>query len=171
MTINSYSDFVWQELQSRLWHMTHPHRFRGILERGAILPEPEIPEKERWKSGRGRDYYPYVRSIGGVSLFDFDGFDPVNYSEQCRLSNWHDFVPFPSAWGSAVWIEIDRAKIADRFVSGSDLLARWKQEGAHRHTIMPYIEAAFIGELPRSNFLRAIVFREGHRKADALALE
>jgi hypothetical protein len=170
MIINSDSPFVWQELHGRLWHTTHPERFRDILIRGAILPEPDVPDGDRWKTGGGPALYPYVRSIGGVSLFDFDGFDRVRYSEQYPASSWAYFVPFRRDWGYAVWIEINRAQIAQRFVSGRDLVARQMQEKAHRHTIMPYIEAAYIGELPRAAFLRAIEFREGHGKAETLAL-
>lgn len=170
MIINSDSAFVWQELQGRLWHTTHPQRFRDILIRGAILPEPDIVNGDRWKTIRGPEYYPYVRSIGGVSLFDFYDFDRVRYSERCPSSSWAHFVPFNRDWGRAVWIEIDRAKVAKGFISGPDLIARQNREKAHRHTLMPYIEAAYIGELPRAAFLRAIEFRAGHGKAETLAL-
>jgi hypothetical protein len=170
MTINSDSAFVWQELYGRLWHTTHPKRFQDILIRGAILPEPDVTDDDRWKTGRGSEGYPYVRSIGGVSLFDFDDFDPERYGEQCPASSWADFVPFRKDWGCAIWIEIDRAQVAERFVSGRDLFARWKLEKAYRHTIMPYIEAAYVGELPRAAFLRAIKFREGHGKAEPLIM-
>ena|SRR5258707_6506089 len=164
-------DFIWRELHGRLWHMTHPDRFQRILERGAIVPEPDIPDSERWKTAGGPEHYPYVRAIGGVSLFDFDEFDPESYEEKHPLSNWQEFVPFRREWCCAVWIEIDRAHAADHFVSGADLIARWKAEGAYRHTVMPYIEAAYIGELPRTAFARAFVVRAGEASCRSLALE
>jgi len=63
--------FLLSELHGGLWHSTHPERFTGILQSGAILPEPNMQDSDRWKTSRGRGFYPYVRLIGGVSLFDF----------------------------------------------------------------------------------------------------
>lgn len=31
-----------------------------------------------------REGWSYVRTLGGVSLFDFAGFDPEAYEEECR---------------------------------------------------------------------------------------
>jgi hypothetical protein len=51
--MNTFSkDFIWQELIGRLWHTTHPDHFQRILQRGAIIPEPDIPESARWKTER-----------------------------------------------------------------------------------------------------------------------
>jgi hypothetical protein len=151
---------VLEELRGRLWHTTHPDRFKSILADGSILPEPNLANTERWKTSRGPHYYPYVRSIGGVSLFDFEGFDPENYSSKNPMSSWYAFVPYPKDWGTAIWIEIDRERIAGPLISGTDLVARWKSDAAHRHTIMPHIEAAHIGALPRDAFIRAFLVRE-----------
>ena len=163
-------DFIWQELHGGLWHTTHPDRFQCILEHGAIVPHPNIPDSERWKARRGAEYYPFVRTIGGVSLFDFDEFDPESYREKCPISNWDEFVPFRKEWRCAVWIEIDRAQAADHLVSGADLVLRWKAEAAYHHSIMPYIEAAYIGELPRTAFVRAFSVRAGEQLCRFLAL-
>ena len=62
------------ELVGSVWHTTRPERFQHILESGAILPEPDIPKAERWGTAGGPEGYPYVRSIGAVSLFDFRSF-------------------------------------------------------------------------------------------------
>lgn len=132
-------ELVLAELHGQSWHTTHPDRFKNIVAVGAILPEPEIPELDRWKTSRGKDHYPFVRTLGGVSLFDFDHFDPQSYAEKYAMCSWHDFVPFRNDWGRSVWIEIDRKLVAPKFISGPDLLARWKSAGAYRHTIMPHI--------------------------------
>ena len=73
---------IWRELWGGVWHTTHPERFLSILNDGAILLEPPIPNDERWGVGLGPDHYPFVRSIGGVSLFDFRDFDPVRWSRK-----------------------------------------------------------------------------------------
>ncbi len=118
----AYRKQVLNILVGHLWHTTHPDRFVSILEDEAILPEPDIPESDRWKTPRGPEYYPYVRKLGGVSLFDFNNFDQKNYSEKHRLSNWREFVPFQSPWGSAIWIEIDKEAVKDCLISDCELL-------------------------------------------------
>lgn len=158
-----------QELRSRilnilyggLWHTTHPERFKHIIVSSAILPEPDIPDSERWKTERGKEYYPYVRSLGGVSLFDFDYFEPDSYLEEYPLCSWREFVPFRKCWDVAVWIEIDRECVSSNLISASDLLEQWKSNKAYKHTIMPRIEAAHLGPLPQTAFERVFLVRKG----------
>ncbi len=159
-----------RELLGGLWHATHPIRFQSILTTGAILPEPDIDEKDRWKTSQGKECYPYVRILGGVSLFDFEGFDPVAYTQRYLISTWREFVPYRERWGCSVWIEIDRAKIAANFLSGVDVVKKWKCGNAYRHTIMPGIEAAHIGPLPSSAFKRAFVARADNGDLEQLPL-
>ncbi|OIP62101.1 MAG: hypothetical protein CO150_07760 [Nitrospirae bacterium CG_4_9_14_3_um_filter_53_35] len=144
-------------LHGLLWHATHPDRYQKILEAGLILPNPPIPDCERWKTGGGPEYYPYVRTLGGVSLFDFYGFEPESYSAKYPLSTWQEFVPYRHCWGISVWIEIDRHTIADHFVSAETLLKRWHQDKAYGHTIMPKIEAAYLGPIPVRAFRRVFI--------------
>ena len=151
---------IWRELHGGLWHTTHPERFVGILECGAILPEPEeIPDGDRWGTSQGPNHYPYVRSIGGVSLFDFHEFDPKSYQSKHPISNWREFVPYRRVWGGAVWIEIDREHTSPCFLSGSDLLTKWKSSGDLGHNLMPVIEAAYLGPLPLAALRRALFIR------------
>jgi hypothetical protein len=150
---------VLENLQGRLWHTTNSERFQGILRSGAILPEPDIEDSERWGTPQGSEFYPYVRTLGGVSLFDFREFAPEQYSKAYPMSDWMAFVPYQAAWKEAVWIQIDARKLGKMFLSGVDLLARWKAESSN--IIMPGIEAAYIGELPRIIFKNVFLVREG----------
>jgi hypothetical protein len=134
------------------------------------MPEPDIPDNERWSTIKGEDGYPYVRTLGGVSLFDFTQFDPETYSSLCPMSNWRVFVPFLEERKCAVWIEIDQAPIADSFISGKRLLAQWKAEVGRKPKLMPYIEAAHLGPIPKMAFKRAFLVREGHTEFTSLAL-
>ena len=151
---------VLTELNGRLWHTTHPDRFTSILTSHAILPEPSIPDGERSFTGGGKEHYPYVRTLGGVSLFDFDQFDPETYLDKCPGCTWAEFVPYRIKWGCSVWIEIDRAQVAPRLISGLDLVAKQWSDEALGHMIMPYIEAAYLGPLPRTAFKRAFLVRK-----------
>ncbi|MBS3955421.1 MAG: hypothetical protein KGZ88_20940 [Methylomicrobium sp.] len=144
------------ELLGSVWHTTSIERYRGIMKVGYILSEPAIPDSERWKSGRGMEFYPYVRTLGGISLFDFREFDAQAYCEKYPFSSWYTFVPFRKDWGVSVWIEIDTSILADDFVSGSVLLEQWKNKKTYRHTIMPKIEAASMGPIPLKAFKRVL---------------
>lgn len=149
---------VLAELVDGVWHTTNQDRFLRIRECGAILPDPNISEHERWGTAVGREGYPYVRSIGGVSLFDFRGFAAESYSAEYRASSWETFVPCLDSWDSAVWIEIDHESLGSAFISGVELLAKRNAEGSCRR-IMPLIEAAHIGPLPCRAFKRTFSVR------------
>jgi hypothetical protein len=129
-----------------------------------------MPDSERWKASAGPEFYPYVRLLGGVSLFEFDKFDAESYSEKFPFSNWCEFVPFRQKWGCAVWIEINRVRVARNLISATDLLDRWNDEKAYHHTIMPQLEAAHIGELPRTAFVRAFVVHLGEHRCQNVAM-
>jgi len=126
----------------------------------AVLPEPPMGDSERWSSSQGRAYYPYVRTLGGVSLFDFRGFESDRYSEMYPISTWREFVPYRSAWKEAVWIEIDTKAIGRGFISGPALLERWKADKV-ANRIMPEIEAAHLGRIPCTVFKSVFSVREG----------
>jgi len=148
---------VLRELNASLWHTTHPDRFKRILEMGSILPVPENPNPDGWKTMDGAPYRSYAHTLGGVSLFDFHQFDPESYGTKCPMSSWYEFVPFREKWGSAVWIEIDRELIVSQFISGPDLVTKWNADKAYRHNFMPYIEAVHLGPVPRTAFKRAFI--------------
>jgi hypothetical protein len=162
-------ELILTELYGRLWHTTHPDRFEGILISGAILPEPPIPNPDGWKTLGGEGYRSYARKLYGVSLFDFDQFDPESYSRKCPMSSWYEFVPYRRGWGRSVWIEIDREQVAPQFISGSDLVARWNSDKAYGHNFMPYIEAVHLGPLPRTAFKRAFLVHKEDSEFHSLA--
>lgn len=143
-------------LYGGLWHTTHPDRFLAILTCGCLCVNPDIPNSERWKASRP-EHYPFVRTLGGISLFDFSGFDPAKYELSHPMSNWHAFVPYVERWGGAVWIEVDREAVSASLVSPDELVTRWDQDGNRGHTIMPRIEAAHIGDIPTSAFRSAFL--------------
>lgn len=152
---NWHSETALLRLIGGLWHTTSPERFQAILKSGAILPEPDIPDSQRYSTSQGPTGWHLTRKLGGISLFDFAEFEPVEYEKKYPNSNWYHFVPFKKI-GMAVWIEIDRSFVSEHFLSGNDLLKIWK-DGNLRHRIMPYIEAAHIGALPISAFKQVLL--------------
>ena len=150
-------ELILKELYGRLWHTTHPRHFDAILASGAVSPNPGI---SNWTPIGGEECCPYARKLGGVSLFDFDQFEPRSYEEKYQLSSWYSFVPYLDKWGCAVWIEIDREKVAGSLISRLDLVTRWNADQAYKHNFMPEIEAVHIGPVPRTAFTRAFLVRK-----------
>ncbi|WP_439136272.1 hypothetical protein [Pseudomaricurvus sp.] len=145
-------------LAESVWHTTTPERYASILRDRFILPEPELTDSERWGTAMGESHYPYVRSIGGVSLFDFRGFDEFTYSERYPMSSWHSFVPCSHRSDEAIWLEIDVKSAAGNFLSGRELLNKWKESEQLRRKIMPFIEAAHLGPLPLNLIRRTLKY-------------
>jgi hypothetical protein len=137
-------------LLDRLWHSTLVDRFTSILTDGAILPEPDIPDSERYGTAMGAKHYPYVRTLGGVSLFDFSGFCPKRYAKQYSAV-WEDFVPQRDRPGNPIWIEVCRQSVAEHLISPKELESRRRNEKKLMHAIMPLIESAHIGPIKMCN--------------------
>ncbi|MEZ0149470.1 MAG: hypothetical protein AB9Q19_09175 [Candidatus Reddybacter sp.] len=149
------------ELMGGLWHTTSLDRFNRILEFGAISPVPDIPDNERWCTRAGSANYPYIRHIGGVSLFDFAEFNPKIYSGKYPASSWSSFVPQCERFDQTVWIEINREQAEKNLITGVDLLSRWKNGGELSRNIMPLIECAYIGRLGVNLFVQAYLYESG----------
>lgn len=139
---------MWAALRRGIWHITLPNRYESILADREIRPEPKnVRDVERYGTLKGVEGYPYVRSIGGVSLFDFDGFDPIARSDHSCGRAWHTFVPYPSTWDSAIWLEITRTAVAPNLVSAAELKEGW-EKGNQGRKLIPEIEIAHRGPLP-----------------------
>ena len=144
-------------LNNRLWHTTKIERFQQIVKCGYILAEPAIEDKYRWKTRNGPENYPFVRTLGGISVFEFNEFNPDNYAKLYPISSWHTFVPYRKDWGVSLWIEIDKEKIDNHFMNGESVLQLWREREAQCHPIMPIIEAAYLSALPVTMFKQVLV--------------
>jgi hypothetical protein len=167
ISILEHRRLVLDQVTGSVWHTTSSARFKDILKSGSILAEPGIADKARWGTARGRVFYPYVRSLRGVSLFDFSEFDAESYSAAYPTSSWATFVPYQSQWKEAVWIEIDTMRLSESYVCGTALLARWKADKA-TNRIMPMIESAALAPIPALAFKRA--FGVNHRLPELTVL-
>lgn len=147
-------------LRGAIWHTTTPKRYQSILRDGYLLPDPDLPESERWGTAMGPRLYPFVRSLGGVSLFDFREFDESHYTERYPMSMWGSFVPCCQRSDAAIWIQIDLTSVREKFIDGMTLLHQWKASGELGRKIMPVIEAAHIGPLPSSAFSKILVYEK-----------
>ena len=127
-------------------------------------------EDQRRATRCGPAGWPYVRKLGGVSLFDFTEFDVDAYQARYPASTWREFVPFRRDWGASVWIEIDRGKAAKALIGGEDLLARQHKEKMLRYRLMPYIEACHRGDVASDFFVRALVVGNGDAAFRSIAM-
>ena len=158
------------KLQNGIWHTTHPDRFESIMKEG-LKPEPDIPNNDRWKTSHGPEYYPFVRKIGGISLFDFRNFNPDIYGSTHPMSDWNEFVPHRKEWTGAVWIQINQSMLGNSFVSSDEIVRQWDSCGNRQHTIMPRIECACIGHVPISAFKFAFMTWEMGSETHEISLE
>lgn len=170
MEAHQSRNLVLKELLGGLWHTTPFDRFQRILELGSILPIPEVPNPDGWRTMSGEPYRSYAHTLNGISLFDFDGFDPESYATKWPMSSWYEFVPFREQWGSAVWIELDRIRVAANLISAADVVTRWNADKAYKHNFMPYIEAIHVGPIARAAFVRAFIVGKNESKIRALPL-
>lgn len=131
-----------------VWHTTSRNRFNRIIADGFIRTSPNISDNERWKTSGGPETFPFVRHIGGLSLFDLRSFEPEVYSSRYPVCSWSYFIPVHLQWKESIWLEIEHQRLGPNFVDGPDLLCRWKERQAFRHTIMPNIEACSLADVP-----------------------
>lgn len=129
-----------KELKGRVWHSTSKENALKIDKHGYIVAEPDIDESKRW-GGKSQSVHPFVRSIGGISLFDF------------RLPNSHiseilySFIPCRAGWSQTVWFEINVLYLDDSFLSAEQVRLRWIKAGMNRQ-YMPKLEAASLRPIP-----------------------
>lgn len=136
------------KLIGSVWHTTSHVRFKQIIAGEFIKTSPNISDAERWKTSGGPESFPFVRHIGGLSLFDLRLFEPEAYSSRYPACSWSYFIPAHLQREESIWLEIDHQRLGANFVSGRDLLCRWKEQQAFRHTIMPNIEACSLADVP-----------------------
>ena len=85
--------------------------------------------------------------------------------------SWQTFVPVREGWPASVWFEIDTSAVSGEYVGPKDLSERQDIEGAHRHTLMPRIEAAVIGSIPLRAIRAAYLSSEGGEDFEELQIQ
>ncbi|PLU58138.1 hypothetical protein [Sinorhizobium medicae] len=160
--MNTIETFIKEKLQGGLWHTTNPERLETILKDGFIKVEPNLLDSDRWGTARGPAYYPFVRYIGGVSLFEFPpDFDVAAYEKEIPTASLGQFIPFRPSWGRAVWLKVDRAALDHRFLSGKEVRQRWNESQAYRHKFIAELEAAYLGDLSMRAISKAFLVEGG----------
>ncbi|MFT6926371.1 MAG: hypothetical protein ACJAZP_001981 [Psychromonas sp.] len=142
------------ELTKGVWHSTSSERYNKISESKYIKPEPDIPDEERCTNSSS-----FVRSLGGVSLFDFRHFNLAEYNHKYDLAIWATFVPCRSGWDETIWLELDEEKMNTAYLSPNEVMLKLSIAKAGQQ-IVPEIEAAHIGVIPISFIKRALRYSD-----------
>ena len=145
------------QLLNAFWHTTSVNRYQSIIDSGFIKPEPNI-KGHRWGVGMGPSHYPFVRKIGGVSIFDFFGFEPEQYSKKFPVSSWRSFVPIQKNWNQAIWIKLSPENMPGKFLKGLELRKIQWDLNALKNKLMPRIECAHIGPIPIKAFVQILLY-------------
>ncbi|MDR3577932.1 MAG: hypothetical protein P4L50_29050 [Anaerolineaceae bacterium] len=170
-------------LKGGLWHVTRAERHSEIINSGGIDPNPEgIPDTERWQTQHGQSGLPFVRYIGGVSLFDFINWDIDTCASVCVRGlfygcQWGNFIPMLQWNGkhldSSVWIEINYDAVKHNLKLNEELEHLQHEErrrSGDNHTLLPCVEAAHIGRIPCSAIMRAFAVVRAYKKIQPLPL-
>jgi hypothetical protein len=137
-----------------LWHTTTPCRYRQIRSSGCIVPDPPNLVGRRF-GGESQAEWPVGRSVGGVCLFDFCGFDPEGYVQQYPLSDWRVFLPFNEPGYNAIWMKIDRSALPGQLLS-PDEVRRLSEQTSPPRKYFPRIERVHVGSIPTTAFNRTL---------------
>ncbi|PCJ29469.1 MAG: hypothetical protein COA90_11535 [Gammaproteobacteria bacterium] len=148
------------ELLGSFWHTTSVSRYLKILKSGSIHPNPDI--ELRWGTGQGSEFYPFVRVLGGVSIFDFHKFNFEKYSRMFPSSSLYSFVPVQRDWEEAIWIQLLPNKMPGKFLNGAQLKTLQNEKKSFRNKLMPIIECAYIGLIPVDTFVSVLRYDEEH---------
>ena len=169
-------------LKGGLWHVTRAERHSKIISSGGIDPNPEgVSDAERWQTQHGERGFPFVRYVGGVSLFDFINWDIDKCAGGCvrgfYYCGWDNFIPVLQCNGrrldSSVWIEInyDAVKHNLRLNKELERMQRAERErSGDNHTLLPCVEAAHIGRIPCSAMVRAFAVVRANKEIQPLPL-
>jgi len=133
--VDGVPDELWEVLRGHLWHATSSTNARSILDSKKI--KHDIPEA----------FYcdAFVRSFGGVSLFDFRV--PPN-ALQLDPSSWRGWLGREKRAPVAVWFRIDvNACAQDSIIEPAALFGMWQCYGGNLK-ILPAVEAAHVGPVP-----------------------
>ncbi|PKG86490.1 hypothetical protein CXF85_01950 [Colwellia sp. 75C3] len=136
------------KLKGKVWHSTSFDNAVKIIKSGSILSNPNISTEDKW-GGNSETDYPFVKSIGGISLFDFRL--PESHSSEL-LYRW---VPCQVKFSKTVWFEIDTSKLHSCFLSAEDTLVKWEKAGMTRN-YMPYLEASCISPID-TQYIKSIL--------------
>ena len=150
-------------LNKKLWHTTSVDRFNNIIQTGYILRNPPLEDSERHTSKDGSRYNPYVRQIGGISLFDFISFDPVLYEKEYPCSTWYSFFPCYYRFDKCVWIEINKETVQNNLILADalrDMAKRDKNYGLR----MPKIEVACMVDIKKEWFVDVLTYDDNSKE-------
>jgi len=142
------------EFLKGIWHSTNLKGYKKILESKYIKPNPDISESER-----SSDETAFVRTMGGVSIFDFRNINIDKYSEEYAPTVWGYFIPGRAIWDKTIWLELDELKMSENYLPPNDVMFKLNNLNTGQQ-IVPYLEGAHIGSIHISLIKRVMIFDE-----------
>jgi hypothetical protein len=158
------------ELLGAVWHTTSISRFKRIVSSREIMAEPDIADTARHGTRRGPKLYPFVRSLGGISVFDFQNFDPAEHFKETGALNWPHFVFGHHTEEDSLWIEINTKKLNDSYLSAKEIRHMWHESNSNRK-FMTGIEGAVLKSVPIDAFRNVLLFSKRDQKFSNLIIK
>jgi len=147
-----------KELLNEVCHTTTLNSFLNIYETGFILINPDSTMLEYKKYGNVNcpNNDTYVRSLGGISVFDFKNFSIkaydryVNNTWEVLSADLYRFLPNHirnESDGLSVWIVIDTTK-SNTYRDRNVLYEEWQSAAKNGLQFIPKVEATFFENIP-----------------------
>jgi hypothetical protein len=141
---------LWAVLRWRVWHATDIQGLAGILAHGFI----RVSQSERYTSS-------FCRRADCVSLFDFG--PGASDQSEADFSNWSGWFGYQQASACAIWLQIDRNRIADSLMDPEAVRAAWRQSRGDT-LFFRGVEACHQGPV-RADTIEGAVFVDTHDRS------
>ncbi|EJV1663834.1 hypothetical protein AB7W88_03095 [Providencia vermicola] len=137
------------QLLGQVCHVTTYSRFETIKNVGFIKVNPDIPDQDRTGNGK-KDKYPIVRTINGISVFDFRFVTERFLNNRNHRNKWN-WVFNWRYFGheDLVWISINIEDFKECFLSVEEVT---KKGVEGRRNFIPKLEGAILSDIPLRSF-------------------
>lgn len=157
-------------------HTTTVASFLKIYESGYIKGEPnqKTLEHKIYSNCLDMNNTTYVRSIGGVSLFDFKNFSLQEYDTYFKEGSYGElyrFLPMHQRNekdGMSIWLVIG-GNYTDKYIDRLSLKNMWEKQ--KNSMFMPNVEATILEDIPINWIKKVIVYKAENKEVLEMSLD
>ncbi|ENX05966.1 hypothetical protein [Acinetobacter courvalinii] len=163
-------------LLNSVCHTTTVSSFIKIYESKYIYvhPAPEMLEHEKYGNVNCPNNNTYVRSLNGISLFDFEDFSLEKYDNFFKpgYGDLYRFLPIHERNRKdqiSIWLIID-VTLTNKYVNREKLYSQWNSQSKNGK-FMPKVEAAILEDIPIAWVKEVFVFKKENNELLKMSLQ
>ena len=139
-----------------------------------VYPDPKILEHEKYGNVNCPNNNTYVRSLSGISLFDFKDFSLEEYDKFFKPSygDLYRFLPIHKRNEKdkiSIWLIID-VTLTDKYINREKLYSQGSSESKNSQFI-PKAEATILGDIPIDWIKEVIIFKKENNQVLKMNLQ